>query len=139
MLLHRRFISLGNACFDTLFFIVSLHLQKKKGYWKEFAIGLSFIITAAVINISGAKYVGTAAMILIPIALIPFLILIICGFTSEHFDARMWIETKGQTNLGFYFSVLIWCTCGFEHSGFFAEKVEHPNRTYIVVMTTVVL
>jgi amino acid transporter len=105
-------------------------------WWQQYLVNLVYIAVCCIINLMGAKTMGTAAKIFTILALLPFVFFVFAGFGSSQFDPEHWFKTSNgqEWNLGLYLSVLVWATCGFEYSGFLAGDVENPRRTFPVTM-----
>lgn len=79
--------------------------------------------------------IGHASKLFAVLALLPFCIFFVSGFFSSSFDPSIWfVTTKDEWDLPLYLSVLVWCTCGYEYSGFLAADVSNPRRTFPLVM-----
>jgi len=105
-------------------------------WWQAYLINLGYIFACMLINMLGMSTMGHFSKMFSAIALLPFVIFFAAGFASPSFTPDNWLITTREDgwDVPLYLSVLLWATCGFEYSGFLAEDVDKPRRTFPIVM-----
>jgi len=119
-----------------LIFVAYLESLVELTWWQAYLINLGYIFACMLINMLGMSTMGHFSKMFSAIALLPFVIFFAAGFASPSFTPDNWLITTREDgwDVPLYLSVLLWATCGFEYSGFLAEDVDKPRRTFPIVM-----
>jgi len=104
-------------------------------FWTKYAICIVYIFICMLLNLLGVKWVGNASKVFSVVSLLPFAVFVGAGLFSEKLNFNALLDREGHwEEASLYLSVLIWCTCGYEYSGFLAGDVKNPKRDFPLVM-----
>ncbi|KAI5062420.1 hypothetical protein GOP47_0022959 [Adiantum capillus-veneris] len=93
------------------------------------AIRILLIVLVTVLNITGIRIIGIAALVLMAAVLSPFAAMLVWGLPRLNFN---WIhgQTPKHIDLGKFITLLLWNSSGFDGAGNIASEVESPASSY---------
>lgn len=106
------------------------------------AIRLALVALAALVNVVGANVVGVGASLLMGVVCAPFVPLVAAAVASPHFTPSVlfrpglfWRESPDLWPVSyngwyFFFTLILWNTCGYDSAGMVAAEVPEGQRTY---------
>jgi len=100
----------------------------------------AFVFIALCVNLRSALEVGWLAEALGFLSLLPFIVFVICAFTSGsvgHVDLHNFKDPK--VDLGLLISLSIWNSAGWEDVGMLAGEVKNPSRTFPIGLVSSLL
>lgn len=122
-----------NAAYVVLFVGYLRYFLPELSATAAFAIGAALVWTAVLLNVLGIRLVGTSAVVMMVLVLLPFVAMTALGLLHWRFDPAHPFVAEGKTPLaGMADGLLVafWLYSGYEKLSVLAEEVKEPARAF---------
>eukprot|EP00038_Savillea_parva_P013341 m.8011 g.8011 ORF g.8011 m.8011 type:complete len:517 (+) comp2495_c0_seq1:264-1814(+) len=109
----------------------------------SYLFGLLLVLICWILNVLGVEAVGTSAIVLTCLILIPLIVFVILCLPDVRVSEWSVVPDETAPDLGVnwanFLSTILWATAGFDDAGSFAGSVRDPAHSYVRALAITVL